>query len=73
MVVIVVALSIECLVAVFHLAHENPAAIPQAAAIGFAAAALLAAWGVFVHLNVTAEGVEPEAMEQATREDHELE
>lgn len=73
MVVIVVALSIECLVAVFRLAHESPQALPQAATIGIAAGVLLAAWGVFVHLNVTAEAIEPEAMAQAKREDRELE
>ena len=33
---------------------------------------LLAAWGVFVHLNRSAEELEPEAMEDAKREDKKL-
>ena len=43
--VVVVALSIETLVATFELQHENPAGLPYAASIGFAAAALLAGVG----------------------------
>jgi hypothetical protein len=69
LIVVVVALSVETLVAVFSLAHDRPERLPQAAAIGFAAAALLAAWGVFVWLNRSAEELEPEAMEHAKRED----
>lgn len=38
MVVIVVSLSIECLVAVFQLVHDDPARLPQASTIGIAAA-----------------------------------
>lgn len=72
MVVIVVALSIECLVTVFRVAHENPALLPAASASGVVAAAILAAWGVFVHLNRGAEALEPEAMERAKREDHDV-
>jgi hypothetical protein len=33
---------------------------------------LLAAWGVFIHLNRSAEELEPEAMEDAKSEDHKL-
>jgi hypothetical protein len=69
MVVIVVALSIESLVGVFQLLHHDPARLPHAAAVAVAAAALLAAWGVFVHLNRSAEELEPEAMEKAKGED----
>ena len=69
MIVLVVSLSIETLVAVFKFTHENPAHLPYAASIGVVAAALLAAWGVFVKLNATAERLEPEAMEHAKRED----
>jgi hypothetical protein len=69
LVVVVVALSIESLVAVFELAHEDPSRLPQAASIAVAAGALLAAWGVFIRLNKSAEELEPEAMEQAKRED----
>jgi hypothetical protein len=40
--------------------------------IAFAAAALLAAWGLFVHLNGRAEELEPEAMAEVKREDETL-
>jgi hypothetical protein len=73
MVVVIVALSIETLVAVFELAHEDPSRLPQAAFIGFAAAVLLAAWGIFIRLNKSAEELEPEAMEQAKSEDRKVE
>jgi len=33
---------------------------------------LLAAWGVFIHLNRSAEELEPEAMAEAKREDEKL-
>lgn len=73
MVVIIVALSIECLVSVFEIAHKDPSKLPQAASIGVAAAVLLAAWGVFIKLNKSAEELEPEAMEKTKREDKEIE
>jgi len=73
LVVVVVALSIEGLVASFKASHENPAMLPQAAAILVAAALLLAGWGVFIKLNRAAEDVEPEAMEDAKSEDVKLE
>ena len=73
MVVLVVALSIETLVAVFEFTRTDPAQLPYAAAIGVSAAALLAAWGVFVHLNRSAEELEPEAMRKAKEEDAEIE
>jgi hypothetical protein len=73
LVVIIVALSIECLVTVFELAHKDPSKLPQAAFIGLAAAVLLAAWGVFIKLNKSAEELEPEAMERTKREDQKLE
>ncbi|MCW3081739.1 hypothetical protein [Segetibacter sp.] len=73
MVVIIVALSIECLVAVFEIAHEDPSKLPQAACIGIAAGVLLAAWGVFIKLNKSAEELEPEAMERTKQEDKKLE
>lgn len=72
LVVIVVALSIESLVAVFQLTHEDPSRLPQAATVTLAAAALLAAWGVFVHLNRSAEVLEPEAMAQVKEEDRKV-
>lgn len=73
LVVVVVALSIETLVAVFEFAHEDTSKLPHAAAIGVAAAVLLAAWGVFVKFNSKAEELEPEAMERAKSEDREVE
>lgn len=73
MVVVVVSLSIEALVAVFQFTHDDPARLMQAAAIAVAAAALLAAWGVFVRFNKVAEEIEPEAMEQAKSEDQKVE
>jgi hypothetical protein len=72
MVVVVVALSIESLVSVFELAHENPSQLPQAASIAVAAGVLLAAWGFFIKMNRSAEELEPEAMEQAKSEDVKL-
>jgi hypothetical protein len=73
MVVLVVALSIETLVLVFRSSREAPEQLPYAACVGFTAAALLAAWGVFVRLNRSAEELEPEAMEQAKQEDRKVE
>ena len=73
MVVLVVALSIETLVAVFRLLHEAPAQLPYAAAIGGTAALLLVGWGVFLRLNRSVEELEPEAMAAAKDEDGEVE
>lgn len=69
MVVVVVALSIETLVSVFEIAHEDTSRLPHAAMIGVAAGVLLAAWGLFIRFNRSAEELEPEAMEQAKSED----
>ena len=69
MVVVVVALSIECLVTVFEVAHDDPSRLPHAAAIGVAAGVLLAAWGLFIRMNKSAEELEPEAMAEAKSED----
>jgi hypothetical protein len=73
MIVIIVALAIETLIAVFQFTHEDPALLPHAATIGLAAGVLLAAWGLFIKLNRSAEELEPEAMEQAKREDRHVE
>lgn len=73
LVVLVVALSIETLVAVFRFSRDDPASLPYAAVIGLTAAALLAAWGIFVKLNVGAEQLEPEALAAAKNEDRKLE
>jgi hypothetical protein len=73
MIVLVVAMSIETLVAVFEFSRTDPTHLPYAAAIGITAAALLAAWGVFIKLNRAAEELEPEAMRKAKEEDVEVE
>lgn len=73
LVVIVVALSIEALVAAFELLHDAPRQLPYAAAIGATAALLLVAWGVFIRLNRSAEELEPEAMQETKDEDREVE
>lgn len=72
MIVVVVSLSIELLVAVFGLVHDDPAQLPAASAIGIAVAALLAGWGLFIWFNKHAEEMEPEAMERAKREDEKI-
>ncbi len=51
LVVVVVALAIESLVAIFKLVHEDPSKISDAAYIAFAAAVLLLAWGIFNKLS----------------------
>ena len=71
-VVIVVALAIEGLVATFRALHEDPAQLPYAASILVAVGVLLASWGLFVHLNRSAEELEPEAMADAKQEDQKL-
>jgi Ni/Fe-hydrogenase subunit HybB-like protein len=73
LVVVVVAITIEGLVATFKAAHENPAQLPFAASILGAAGLLLAGWGIFIRLNRYAEELEPEAMAAAKREDKKLE
>jgi hypothetical protein len=68
-VVLIVALAIEALVATFKAIHEQPAQLVYAAAITIATGVLLAAWGFFIRQNTSAEVLEPEAMEEAKRED----
>ena len=70
--VVVVALAIESLVATFRAAHEDPAQLLNAAMMVSAVGVLLAGWGVFLRMNRYAEELEPEAMEEAKREDHKL-
>jgi hypothetical protein len=72
MVVLIVALAIEGLVATFRALHENPAQLPAAASILLGTGALLAGWGMFIWFNRAAEDLEPEAMEEAKREDKKL-
>ena len=73
MVVIAVSLSIESLVSVFQLSHDDPSHLPHASSIAVAAALLLAGWGVFLKLNTSAEKLEPEAMQRAKSEDDKVE
>jgi hypothetical protein len=72
LVVVVVALSIESLVAVVQALHEDRESLPYAAAIAAGAAVLVAAWGVFIRLNRSVEELEPEGIEEAKAEDHKL-
>lgn len=72
MVVVVVAISIEALVATFRASHDDPLQLVYAASILVAAGVLLAAWGIFIRLNVYAEILEPEAMADAKSEDKNL-
>lgn len=69
LVVVVVALSIESLVGVVEALHVDPKQLPHAASVAVAAAALLAAWAVFVRFNRDVEQLEPEALAEAKRED----
>lgn len=73
LVVLIVSLSIESLVAAFKFAHDDPAQLPNAAMIAVSAAALLAAWGIFIKFNRHAEELEPEAMNKVKSEDHRIE
>ena len=73
MVVLVVSLSIETVVLVFRFSQEHPEYLPYVACVGITAALLLAAWGLFIRLNRSAEELEPEAMAQAKREDRKVE
>ena len=72
LVVVVVALTIEGLVATFKAAHVNAAHLLYASSMVFAAGVLLAGWGVFICMNRHAEELEPEAMAEAKREDKKL-
>ena len=73
MVVLVVALSIETVVLVMRVGRDAPEDLPYAASVGIATALLLAAWGLFIRLNRSAEELEPEAMQAAKREDRKIE
>jgi hypothetical protein len=72
LVVLLVALVIEGLVGTFKALHEDLSQLLPVAMLLVACAALLAAWGVFIRLNRSAEDIEPEAMEDAKREDEKL-
>ena len=71
-VVLLVALAIEGLVATFKAIHEDMARLVYASGLVLATAGLLAAWGLFIRFNRDAEELEPEAMEEAKREDRKV-
>lgn len=73
LVVLVVALAIEGLIATFKAIHEDMSQLLAASTAIASVGMLLAGWGVFIRLNVPAEQLEPEAMEQAKQEDRKLE
>lgn len=70
--VVVVALTIEGLVATFKAADDNPAYMLYAAGLVLSTGVLLAGWGLFIRMNRHAEELEPEAMADAKREDKKL-
>ncbi|WP_295456150.1 hypothetical protein [uncultured Thiodictyon sp.] len=72
MVVLVVSLSIETLVLVFRVSHDASQLLPYVSTVGLVAGFLLAAWGVFIRFNCSAEELEQEAMAQAKKEDKKL-
>jgi len=72
LIVVVVSLSIECLVSAFQSLHGRPELLPHAGVIGACAAVLLLAWGAFVRLNIDAERLEPQAMQEAQAEDEKI-
>jgi hypothetical protein len=71
-VVVIVALAIEGLVATFKALHESPESLARAATLVAATGILLAGWGAFIWLNRAAEELEPEAMEEAKKEDRKV-
>lgn len=70
--VIVVAVAVEGLVAIFRAAHEDAMQLVYAASVLVSVGILLAGWGVFIRLNRYAEEIEPEAMAEAKAEDKKL-
>ena len=72
MVMLVVALTIEGLIARFK-AQKEPQHLLYAAALLAATGILLAGWGWFIKLNSVAEQLEPESLEEAKSEDTKVE
>ena len=71
LVVVVVALAIEALIATFK-GQEEPGNLMYSAALMAGVGIMLFGWGMFVHLNRSAEELEPEAMHDAKSEDDEV-
>jgi hypothetical protein len=72
LVVLVVALAIEGLIAMFKAVHEDMSQLVQASVAIAGVGVLLAGWGLFIRFNIHAEELEPEAMKQAKAEDRKL-
>ncbi|MGI4777641.1 MAG: hypothetical protein ACRYGA_05915 [Janthinobacterium lividum] len=72
MVVIAVAIAVEALVATFK-SRETPELMLYASALFCSLGLVLSGWGLFIHLNRSAEELEPEAMADAKKEDEKLE
>ena len=72
LVMLVVALTIEGLIASFK-AQKEPQQLVYAAALLVATASLLVGWGLFIKLNSAAEKLEPESLEEAKKEDTKVE
>jgi hypothetical protein len=72
LVVVVIAIAVEGLIATFKFLREDPQYLLQSACIVAGVGILLAGWGYFIRANRDAEELEPEAMEQAKREDRKL-
>jgi Ca2+/H+ antiporter len=64
-------LAIEARIATFK-AQEEPGQLLYAAALMAGVGIMLFGWGMFVHLNRSAEELEPEALQDATEEDSEV-
>lgn len=71
LVVVVVALAIEALIATFK-GQEAPSNLLYSAALMAGVGIMLFGWGMFVHLNRSAEELEPEALQEAKSEDDEV-
>jgi hypothetical protein len=71
-VVVVVALAIEGPAATFRAVHDDAEDLLYVAALIASVGMLLASWGIFIHLNRSAEELEPAAMEQAQAEDRKV-
>lgn len=72
LVMLVVALTIEGMIATFK-AQKDPAQLLYVAAFLTGVALLLIGWGLFVRLNSTAELLEPEGLKDAKSEDEKVE
>ncbi|HEY4712875.1 MAG TPA: hypothetical protein VIH30_01325 [Aquirhabdus sp.] len=70
--VVVIAVAVEGLIAIFRAAHEDAMQLVYAASVLVGVGVLLAGWGIFIRLNRYAEEIEPEAMAEVKAEDKKL-